>query len=164
MSKGIQDEFDTATGVGGRHLAPKRPLDYVVSFLTLTLLSAAIAGGGILGLRIWDAGVIFTGTVAESEPLVPQVEIAIVDGTNSSKAVALSDQLLSQGWNVVSATSLSDLDPALPPATSTLIFISDEEFRSGAAGLLSTFPDAVITVSEQFTSQVTVLIGTDYQG
>ena len=164
MSKGLQDEFDTATGVGGKHLAPKRPLDYVVSFLTLTFVSAAIAGGGLLGLRIWDAGVIFTGTIADSEPTVPQVEITIVDGTNSLKATAIAEELLASGWNVVSAISLNEIDPALPPAATTLIFISNEEFRTGAEALLGVFPEAAITVSEQFTSQVTVLIGTDYQG
>jgi hypothetical protein len=44
MPKSFQDEFDTASGVGGKHLAPKRALDYIVSFLTLTFLSAALAG------------------------------------------------------------------------------------------------------------------------
>lgn len=164
MSKGLQDEFDAITGVGGKHLAPKRPLDYVVSFLTLTLISAAIAGGGLLGLRIWDAGVIFTGTIADSAPAVPQVEITIVDGTNTGKATAIAEDLLAGGWNVLSALSLREIDPALPPAATTLIFISSEEFRPGAEALLEAFPEAAITVSEQFTSQVTVLIGTDYQG
>ena len=146
MPKSFQDEFDAATGVGGKHLAPKRALDYIVSFLTLTFLSAALAGGGILGLQLWDTGVILSGLVAQQEDAVPQLEIAIVDGTNSGKARAIGDQLLEGGWNIVSATSLSDLDPALEPATSTLIFLSSEAYRAGAAGLLATFPGAPITV------------------
>ena len=44
MPEVLQDEFDTVSGVGGKHLAPKRPLDYIVSFLTLTFVSAALAG------------------------------------------------------------------------------------------------------------------------
>jgi hypothetical protein len=164
MPKSFQDEFDAATGVGGKHLAPKRALDYIVSFLTLTFLSAALAGGGILGLQLWDTGVILSGLVAQQEDAVPQLEIAIVDGTNSGKARAIGDQLLEGGWNIVSATSLSDLDPALEPATSTLIFLSSEAYRADAAGLLATFPGASITVSDQFLAPVTVLIGTDYLG
>ena len=163
MPKSFQDEFDAATGVGGKHLAPKRPLDYIVSFLTLTFLSAALAGGGILGLQLWDTGVILSGLVAQ-EDRVPQLEVAIVDGTNSAKAQAIGDELLEEGWNIVSATSLSDLDPALEPAVSTLIFLSNEAYRADAAGLLATFPDAPITVSDQFLAPVTVLIGTDFVG
>lgn len=163
MPKSFQDEFDAATGVGGKHLAPKRALDYIVSFLTLTFLSAALAGGGILGLQLWDTGVILSGLVAQDDR-VPQLEVAIVDGTNSGKALAIGDELLEEGWNIVSATSLSDLDPALEPAASTLIFLSNEAYRADAAGLLATFPGAPITVSDQFLTPVTVLIGTDYLG
>ena len=163
MPKSFQDEFDTASGVGGKHLAPKRALDYIVSFLTLTFLSAALAGGGILGLQLWDTGVILSGLVAQDDR-VPQLEVAIVDGTNSGKAQAIGDELLDEGWNIVSATSLSDLDPALEPAASTLIFLSSEAYRADAAGLLATFPGAAITVSDQFLAPVTVLIGTDYLG
>ena len=163
MPKSFQDEFDAATGVGGKHLAPKRPLDYIVSFLTLTFLSAALAGGGILGLQLWDTGVILSGLVAQQDR-VPQLEVAIVDGTNSAKAQAIGDELLEEGWNIVSATSLSDLDPALEPAVSTLIFLSNEAYRADAAGLLAIFPGAPITVSDQFLAPVTVLIGTDFVG
>lgn len=163
MPKPSQDEFDTASGIGGRHLAPKRPLDYVVSFLTLTMLSALLAGGGILGLRLIDTGVILSGLVAARDG-IPQMEIAIVDGTNTGKAQEIGEMLRQDGWNIVSAISLSDLDPALQPATSTLIFLSDESYRSDAAGLLANFEGAPIEVSDQFPSPVTVLIGTDYQG
>ena len=163
MPKSFPDEFDTASGVGGRHLAPKRALDYIVSFLTLTFLSAALAGGGILGLQLWDTGVILSGLVAE-EDAVPQLEVAIVDGTNTGKAQSIGDQLSEDGWNIVSATTLADQDPGLEAATSTLIFLSNESYRADAAGLLATFPGAPITVSDQFLAPVTVLIGTDFVG
>jgi hypothetical protein len=163
MPKSFQDEFETASGVGGRHLAPKRALDYIVSFLTLTFLSAALAGGGILGLQLWDTGVILSGLVAE-EDAVPQLEVAIVDGTNTGKAQSIGDQLSEDGWNIVSATTLADQDPGLEAATSTLIFLSNESYRADAAGLLATFPGAPITVSDQFLAPVTVLIGTDFVG
>ena len=163
MPQSFQDEFDTVSGVGGKHLAPKRALDYIISFLTLTFLSAALAGGGVLGLQLWDTGVILSGLVAQEET-VPQLEVAIVDGTNTGKAQEMEDRLLEAGWNIVSATSLSDFDPALEPAVSTLIFLSSEAYRADAAGLLATFPGASITVSDQFLAQVTVLIGTDYLG
>jgi hypothetical protein len=164
MPKAFADEFDTATGVGGKHLAPKRALDYIVSFLTLTFLSAALAGGGILGLQLWDTGVILSGLVAQEEASVAQLEVAIVDGTNTGKAQSIGDQLTQQGWNIVSATTLADQDPGLEAATSTLIFLSSEAYRADAAGLLNTFPGAPITVSDQFPTAVTVLIGTDYVG
>ena len=164
MPKAIADEFDTVSGVGGKHLAPRRPLDYIVSFLTLTFLSAALAGGGILSLQIWDAGVILSGLVAEEEPAVSQIEIAIVDGTNSGLADDVSQSLTEAGWNVISAISLQDLDPALEPAPSTLIFVSSMEFEADARALAVNFSGAPIQVSEQFSDPVTVLIGTDYLG
>ncbi len=164
MPQAFQDEFDTASGVGGKHLAPKKPIDYIVSFLTLTFLSATLAGGGIVGLQLWDAGVILSGLVAQQEDSVPQMEVAIVDGTNTGKAISIGEQLADEGWNIVSATSLADQDPGLEAATSTLIFLSSEAYRADAAGLLATFPGAPITVSDQFPTPVTVLIGTDFAG
>ena len=164
MPQAFQDEFDTASGVGGKHLAPKKPIDYIVSFLTLTFLSATLAGGGIVGLQLWDAGVILSGLVAQQEDAVPQMEVAIVDGTNTGKAISIGEQLADAGWNIVSATSLADQDPELEAATSTLIFLSSEAYRADAAGLLATFPGAPITVSDQFPTPVTVLIGTDFAG
>ena len=164
MPQAFQDEFDTASGVGGKHLAPKKPIDYIVSFLTLTFLSATLAGGGIVGLQLWDAGVILSGLVAQQEDAVPQMEVAIVDGTNTGKAISIGEQLANAGWNIVSATSLADQDPGLEAATSTLIFLSSEAYRADAAGLLATFPGAPITVSDQFPTPVTVLIGTDFAG
>jgi hypothetical protein len=164
MPKVLEDEFDTVSGVGGKHLAPKRPLDYIVSFLTLTFLSAALAGGGILGLQLWDTGVILSGLVAQEESGVSDLDLAIVDGTNSGLGLAVGQQLQDQGWSVVSATSLSDLDPALEPAPETLIFVTAEAYRQDAEALLETFPGAIMQVSTQFLTPITVLIGTDFLG
>jgi hypothetical protein len=164
MPKVLEDEFDTVSGVGGKHLAPKRPLDYIVSFLTLTFLSAALAGGGILGLQLWDTGVILSGLVAQEESGVSDLDLAIVDGTNSGLGLAVGQQLQDQGWSVVSASSLSDLDPALEPAPETLIFVTAEAYRQDAEALLETFPGAIMQVSTQFLTPITVLIGTDFLG
>jgi hypothetical protein len=164
MPKVLEDEFDTVSGVGGKHLAPKRPLDYIVSFMTLTFLSAALAGGGILGLQLWDTGVILSGLVAQEESGVSELDLAIVDGTNTGLGLSVGEQLREQGWTVVSATSLSDLDPALQPAPETLIFVTAEEYVAEAEALLETFPGAPIQVSSQFFAPITVLIGTDYLG
>lgn len=162
MPKVLEDEFDTVSGVGGKHLAPKKPLDYVVSFLTVTFLSAALAGGGILGLQLWDTGIILSGLVAQQESGVSDLELAIVDGTNTGIGLTVGEQLQEQGWNVISATSISDLDPALEPAPATLIFVTLEQYRQDTRGLLETFPGAVIQVSTQFLAPITVLIGTDF--
>ena len=164
MPKVLEDEFDTVSGVGGKHLAPKRPLDYIVSFLTLTFLSAALAGGGILGLQLWDAGVILSGLVAEDGRGVSELDLAIVDGTNTGIGLSMGEQLQEQGWSVVSATSLADQDPGLEPAPTTLIFVTAQEYRADALPLLDTFPGAVIQVSSQFLTPITVLIGTDFLG
>ena len=162
MTKVIPDEFDTVSGVGGKHLAPKRPLDYIVSFLTVTLLSAGLAGGGIVGLQLWDAGVILSGLVAEEKPVASGLAIALVDGTNTGIALATGETLVEEGWNVVSAISLADLDAALEPTPVTLIFVASERHRAEAQGLLSRFPGAPIEVSSQFSDPITVLIGNDY--
>jgi len=161
MPSASKDEFDTAQGVGGKHLAPKRALDYVVSFLTLTVLSAVVAAGGLLGLQVIDASVIFSGVVA-SDSEVPGIEVTLVDGTNSGLSEPISADLIDQGWNIISAISLSDIDPNLPSAASTLIFISSEDHRLAAVMLEASFKGAPIQLSTQFESPITVLIGTDY--
>jgi hypothetical protein len=169
MSEKQADEFDTISGVGGKHLAPKRPLDYAVSFITLTAISAIVAAGGLLGLRIWDATLIFDDQVTSEDSLdtrVPQVEVAIVDGTNSGLAEQLGDDLSAAGWNILKAVELVELpetDPGVPAPPTTLIFISDESHRTAAARLARLFPQAPIQLSEQFRDPITVLIGLDFQ-
>jgi hypothetical protein len=161
----LNDEFDTVSGVGGKHLAPKRALDYIISFLSLTLISALIASGGLLGLRLWDSSLIFTDSMSEEEENpanVPQVEVAIVDGTNTGLATEIGESLTEVGWNIISTVSLSDLDPNLGPSPSTLIFISSEEYRPAANRLLGRFPGIPVELSSQFVDPITVLIGTDY--
>jgi hypothetical protein len=164
ISKVLEDEFDTVLGVGGKHLAPKRALDYIISFLTLSFLSAALAGGGLLGLQHWDAGVASPEPVVEEEIVIVGSDFTIVDGTNTGIGLAVEKKLKELGWNVVSSTSLADLDPGLKPATGTLIFVTSEQYRPDAEALLVTFPSATIQVSSQFSTPVTVLIGTDHLG
>lgn len=165
MQQSFQDDFDLVTGVGGKHLAPKRPLDYIVSFLTLMVISAVLASGGLLGLRLIDASVIFTGSVAEmeeaTEPTAPQDALAIVDGTNTDLANQIGEGLEALGWNVVSKVSLAEIDPSLPTSPTTLIFISDESYRASAELLPSRFESAPIEVSSQFADPITILVGTD---
>ncbi|MFM7013939.1 MAG: LytR C-terminal domain-containing protein [Actinomycetota bacterium] len=160
-----QDEFDRLSGIGGKHLAPKRPLDYLISFLTLMVLSAGVAYGALVGLKAWDATLIFSEPIEDDavvEPTVPQDEVAIVDGTNTNLAIQLSDSLKAEGWNVISEVSLKELDPNLGDSPTTLIFISEEIYRTSAEALLSRFPDTPIEVSSQFNDPITVLIGRDY--
>lgn len=161
MSKNNPDEFDSVSGVGGRYLAPKRAVDYIISFLTLTAVSAVLAAGALSGLRFWDMNVEFPEQLTE-EPSVPQLAIAIVDGTNSGLSVALRDELMDEGWNIVSALALDELDPNLPVTPTTLIFITQEQHRSVAKQLLTRFPQATIELSAQFIDPITVLLGADF--
>jgi NAD(P)-dependent dehydrogenase (short-subunit alcohol dehydrogenase family) len=108
--------------------------------------------------------VILSGLVAQEESGVSDLDLAIVDGTNSGLGLAVGQQLQDQGWSVVSASSLSDLDPALEPAPETLIFVTAEAYRQDAEALLETFPGAIMQVSTQFLTPITVLIGTDFLG
>jgi hypothetical protein len=157
MEEKVTQESDTDLGVGGKHLAPKSALDYIRSFLTLTLISGVLAFGGLMGLRIADLGVIMP-----ESPFVPQIQVSIVDGTNTGIAQSVGDELMEAGWNIVSTSSLSDLDPGSPEAVSTLIFITEEGFRDEAEGLAARFEGSIIVVSDQFPDAVTLVIGTEY--
>jgi hypothetical protein len=157
MEEKATEQPDTDLGVGGKHLAPKSALDYIRSFLTLTVISGVLAFGGLMGLRIADLGVIMP-----ESPFVPQIQVAIVDGTTSGIAQSVGDELTEAGWNIVSTSSLSDLDPGSPEAVSTLIFITEEGFRDEAEGLAARFEGSIIVVSDQFPDAVTVVIGTEY--
>lgn len=148
---------DTELGVGGKHLAPKSALDYVRSFLTLTLISGVLAFGGLMGLRIADLGVIMPDL-----PFVPQIQVAVVDGTNTGIAQKVGAELTDGGWNIVSTSELSEIDPGSPEAVNTLVFITDESYRDEAEGLSSKFPGSIIALSDQFPDPVTLVVGMEY--
>jgi hypothetical protein len=157
MEENAAQEPDTDLGVGGKHLAPKSALDYIRSFLTLTVISGVLAFGGLMGLRIADLGVIMPEPTA-----VSQTQVSIVDGTNTGIAQSIGEDLTEAGWNIVSTSSLSDFDQGSPEAVNTLIFITEEGFRVDAEGLSARFEGSIIVVSDQFPDPVTVVIGLDY--
>jgi hypothetical protein len=157
MEEKATEQPDTDLGVGGKHLAPKSALDYVRSFLTLTLISGVLAFGGLMGLRIADLGVIMPDL-----PFVPQIQVAVVDGTNTGIAQKVGSELTDGGWNIVSTSELSEIDPGSPEAVNTLVFITDESYRDEAEGLATKFPGSIIALSDQFPDPVTVVVGMEY--
>jgi hypothetical protein len=157
MQESTGGETDVVSGVGGKHLAPKSALDYLKSFLTLTLVSGILAFGGLMTLRIADLGVIMPDL-----PFLPQVQVSVVDGTNTGLADGVRTDLVEAGWNIVSTSSLSDIDPGSPTAVNTLVFITEEGYRDEAEALSRKFPGAIISVSDQFPDPVTVVIGMDF--
>jgi hypothetical protein len=157
MDEKATEQPDTDLGVGGKHLAPKSALDYVRSFLTLTLISGVLAFGGLMGLRIADLGVMMPDL-----PFVPQVQVAVVDGTNTGIAQSVGAELTEGGWNIVSTSELSQIDPGSPEAVNTLVFITDESYRDEAEDLAVRFPGAIIAVSDQFPDPVTLVVGMEY--
>jgi hypothetical protein len=157
MEEKVTEQPDTDLGVGGKHLAPKSALDYVRSFLTLTFISGILAFGGLMGLRIADLGVIMPDL-----PFVPQIQVAVVDGTNTGIAQTVGADLTEGGWNIVSTTDLSEIDPGSPEAVNTLVFITDESHRDEAEGLAARFTGSIIAVSDQFPDPVTLVVGLDY--
>jgi hypothetical protein len=165
MQATAEQELDTLEGIGGKHLAPKKAIDNLLSLLALAVVSGLLAGGGLLGLRMADLGLSESSEVTLPviiAPTVPQIDISVVDGTNTGLAYSVSRQLSKAGWNVVIGSSLNDAGSSLQAATLTQIVITNERFRADAAGLQAIFPDAPILVFGQFSHPVTVLIGTDY--
>ena len=157
MEEKATEQPDADLGVGGKHLAPKSALDYVRSFLTLTLISGVLAFGGLMGLRLADLGVIMPEL-----PFVPQIQVSVVDGTNTGLAASVGAELTEAGWNIVSTSSLSDIDQGSPEAVNTLVFITEEDFRDEAEALAARFPGSIIAVSDQFPDPITVVVGLEY--
>ena len=157
MEDKVQEKADTYLGIGGKHLAPKNAMDYIRSFLTLTAISGLLAFGGLMGLRIADLSVIMPDL-----PFVPQVQVSVIDGTDTGIGSVVGEELTQEGWNIVSTASLGDTDPGSPTSGNTLIFISEEGFRDEAAGLAARFPGSIIAVSDQFPDPITLIIGLDY--
>jgi hypothetical protein len=157
MEDKVQEKADTDLGIGGKHLAPKNAMDYIRSFLTLTAISGLLAFGGLMGLRIADLSVIMPDL-----PFVPQVQVSVIDGTDTGIGSVVGEELTQEGWNIVSTASLGDTDPGSPTSGNTLIFISEEGFRDEAAGLAARFPGSIIAVSDQFPDPITLIIGLDY--
>ena len=129
MQDKVQEKADTNLGIGGKHLAPKNAMDYIRSFMTLTAISGLLAFGGLMGLRIADLSVMMPDL-----PFVPQVQVSVIDGTDTEIAAVVGEELSQEGWNIVSTSSLADTDPGSPTSANTLVFISDEGFRDEAGG------------------------------
>jgi hypothetical protein len=159
MEDKVQEKAGTDLGIGGKHLAPKNAMDYIRSFLTLTAISGLLAFGGLMGLRIADLSVMMPDL-----PFVPQVQVSVIDGTDTGIASAVGEELTQEGWNIVSTASLADTNPSAPTSTNTLVFISEEGFRDEAAGLAARFPGSIIAVSDQFPDPITLIVGLDYLG
>jgi hypothetical protein len=157
MEDKVQEKADPNLGIGGKHLAPKKAMDYIRSFLTLTAISGLLAFGGLMGLRIADLSVMMPEL-----PFVPQVQVSVIDGTDTGIAPAIGEELTQEGWNIVSTSSLGDTDPGSPTSTNTLVFISEEGFRDEAEALAARFPGSIIAVSDQFPDPVTVVVGLEY--
>lgn len=157
MEEKAPDQPDANLGVGGKHLAPKTLIDYIRSFLILTAISGLLAFGGLMGLRIADFAVIMPEL-----SFVPQTQVSVVDGTNTGIAQQVSEELTEAGWNIVSSFSLDQIDPSSPVAVNTLIFVTEEGFRDEARALVARFPEAIITVSDQFPDPITLVIGLEY--
>jgi hypothetical protein len=157
MQENELDQPVVDVGLGGKHLAPKSALDYLRSFLALTLVSGLLALGGLVTLRIADLS-----SIMPELPFITQVQVSVVDGTNTGIAESVGRGLTEGGWNVVSTSNLSELDPGSPTAAKTLVFITEEGYRDEAEGLESQFPGAVIAVSDQFPDPVTIVIGMDF--
>jgi hypothetical protein len=159
MEDKVQEKADTNLGIGGKHLAPRNAMDYIRSFLTLTAISGLLAFGGLMGLRIVDLSVIMPDA-----PSVPQVQMSVIDGTDTGIAATIGEELAQEGWNIVSTASLGDTDPNSPTSASTLVFISQEGFRDQAQALVARFPGSIIAVSDQFPDPITLIVGLDYLG
>ena len=157
MEDKVQEKADTALGIGGKHLAPKNAMDYIRSFLTLTAISGLLAFAGLMGLRIADLSVMMPDL-----PFIPQVQVSVIDGTDTGIAAAVGEELASEGWNIVSTSSLGDTDPASPTSASTLVFITEEGYRDEAEGLVARFPGSIIAVSDEFPDPITLVIGLAY--
>jgi hypothetical protein len=157
MEDKVQEKADTELGIGGKHLAPKNAMDYIRSFLTLTAISGLLAFAGLMGLRIADLSVMMPDL-----PFVPQVQVSVIDGTDTGIAAAVGEELANEGWNIVSTSSLSETDPASPTSASTLIFITEEGYRDEAEGLVARFPGSIIAVSNEFPDPITLVIGLAY--
>jgi hypothetical protein len=157
MEDKVQEKADTDLGIGGKHLAPKNAMDYIRSFMTLTAISGLLAFGGLMGLRIADLSVMMPDL-----PFVPQVQVSVIDGTDTGIAAVVGEELSQEGWNIVSTTSLADTEPGSPTSANTLVFISEERFRDEADGLVARFPGSIIAVSDQFPDPITLVLGLDY--
>jgi hypothetical protein len=157
MQDKVQEKADTNLGIGGKHLAPKNAMDYIRSFMTLTAISGLLAFGGLMGLRIADLSVMMPDL-----PFVPQVQVSVIDGTDTDIAAVVGEELTQEGWNIVSTASLADTDPGSPTSANTLVFITDEGFRDEAEGLVARFPGSIIAVSDQFPDPITLVVGLDY--
>jgi LytR cell envelope-related transcriptional attenuator len=104
------DEFDSVTGVGGRHRAKRTAASRFVSFSRYAAVTLVLAGAGIVALNVASGSTAFTdavsGTTGQAGFNANGMAVTVIDATSKTGlAGKVAKNLYDAGWNVITATN-----------------------------------------------------------
>lgn len=158
------DVFDSAPEHGGRHRARRTKRDRFREFTRVIVVAASVAALGLVALRVVDSSVQFDiGTLPTAAPVTntaPAPGVTVLDATDAAGAASkLAHDLLDAGLNVLTADNYS----GETEVSNTVLYISEEKYRTVAKKALKTMGKYPIEVSTDFVDPVTVIIGSDFK-
>ncbi len=160
------DEFDSATGHGGRHRARRTKRDRVREFVRVLVVATVVGLCGIVGLKIVDGSVVIDpselvqASPSASTSSVKATGVTILDATGQAGlASKVAHELLDAGWNVLTADNLE----AASVPEKTQVLISSPQFEAASKTLLKTLGEYEIQVSAGYSDPITVILGADFK-
>ena len=187
------DEFDSVTGVGGRHRAKRTVASRLISFSRYAAVTLVLAGSGIVALNIASGSSSFTdalsGNSGQSGFNANGLAVTVIDATDKAGlATKVAKNLYDAGWNVITATNYTLL-PKLsaiqgnqtpvntpapnPTATSgantlaigdkTVVYVTSSSAQSAAQDLLRTLGSYSVVQANTYADPITIVLGNDYK-
>lgn len=183
------DEFDSVTGVGGRHRAKRTVASRLISFSRYAAVTLVLAGSGIVALNVASGSTSFTdalsGNAGQSGFNANGMAVTVIDATDKSGlASKVAKNLFEAGWNVITATNYSLLpklsaiqaNPAptaaptpTPGATApaigdkTVVYVTSASALSAAQDLLRTLGSYAVVQANTYADPITIVLGNDYK-
>jgi LytR cell envelope-related transcriptional attenuator len=187
------DEFDSVTGVGGRHRAKQTAVSRLVSFSRYAAVTLVLAGVGIVALNVASGSTAFTDAVSVSAGQAGfnanGMAVTVIDATSrTGLAGKVAKRLYDAGWNVVTATNYTLLPKlsavgATPtptvtpiPAASatpgaaaptigdkTVVYVTTASAQSAAQDLLRTLGTYSVVQANTYADPITIVLGNDYK-
>jgi hypothetical protein len=173
------DEFDSVTGVGGRHRAKRTVASRLISFSRYAAVTLVLAGSGIVALNIASGSSSFTdalsGNSGQSGFNANGLAVTVIDATDKAGlATKVAKNLYDAGWNVITATNYTLLPklsaiqgnqtPVNTPAPSpTVVYVTSSSAQSAAQDLLRTLGSYSVVQANTYADPITIVLGNDYK-
>ena len=163
------DEFDLVPSRGGRHRIRRTAGHRVREWFSLLLVTVVITAVGFYGFKTFGDSNNFNAFAPTDDGNETQVVTAtgpgvtVIDASsNSHIATDVANQLLTAGFNVLTARNLSPLkNPG--SASESVVYAKTSEFSGKAQEIADKLGGLKVVTDNAFDDPITVVLGTKFQ-